>query len=76
MQKQLLEGRNRQPKPKTLEVACFVWEEERRHEYNRPSWRVLCDRWNKEHPKDQFEDYRHFRTYFTRSAEAVKAALL
>jgi hypothetical protein len=76
MQKQVLEGRNRQPKPETLEVACFVWEEERRHEYNRPSWPVLCDRWNKEHPKDQFEDYRHFRTYFTRGAEAVKAALL
>src|SRR5215211_7562755 len=66
MQKQLLEGRNTQPKPKTLEVACFVWEEERRREYNRPSWRVLCERWNKEHPKDRFEDYRHFRTYFTR----------
>ena len=76
MQKQVLEGRNRQPEPKTLEVACFVWEEERRHEYNRPSWRVLCDRWNKEHPKDRFEDYRHFRTYFTRGAEAVKQALL
>jgi hypothetical protein len=76
MQKQVLEGRNRQPKPKTLEIACFVWEEERRHEYNRPSWPVLCDRWNKEHPKDQFKDYRHFRTYFTRGAEAVKAALL
>jgi hypothetical protein len=73
MQKQVLEGRNRQPKPETLEVACFVWEEERRHEYNRPSWPVLCDRWNKEHPKDQFEDYRHFRTYFTRGAEAVKS---
>jgi hypothetical protein len=76
MQKQVLEGRNRQPKPKTLEVACFVWEAERRHEYNRPSWRVLCDRWNKEHPKDQFKDYHHFRTYFTRGAEAVKQALL
>jgi hypothetical protein len=76
MQKQVLEGRNRQPKPKTLEVACFVWEEERRHEYNRPSWPVLCERWNKEHPKDQFEDYRHFRTSFTRGAEAVKGALL
>jgi hypothetical protein len=76
MQKQVLEGRNRQPKPKTLGVACFVWEEERRHEYNRPSWPVLCDRWNKEHPKDQFKNYRHFRTCFTRGAEAVKAAFL
>jgi hypothetical protein len=76
MQKQVLEGRNRQRNPKTLEVACFVWEEERRHEYNTPSWRVLCKRWNKEHPNDQFKDYRHFRTYFTRGAEAVKAALL
>ena len=75
MQKQVLEGRNRQPSPKTLEVACFVWEEERRHEYKSPSWPVLCDRWNKEHPKDQFKDYRHFRTYFTRGAEAVRAAL-
>jgi hypothetical protein len=76
MQKQALEGRNRQPKPKTLEVACFVWEEERRHEYNKLSWPVLCKRWNKEHPKDQFENYRHFRTTFTRGAEAVKGALL
>jgi hypothetical protein len=76
MQKQVLEGRNRQPSSKTLEVACFVWEEERRHEYKSPSWPVLCDRWNKEHPKDQFKDYRHFRTSFTRGAEAVKAALL
>jgi hypothetical protein len=75
MQKQIVEGRNRQPEPKTLEVACFVWEEERRHEYNRPSWRVLCDRWNKEHPKDPFKDYRHFRTCFTRGAKAVKQAL-
>ena len=76
VQKQVLEGRNRQPKPKTLEVACFVWEEERWHEYKRPSWRVLCKRWNREHPNDPFKDYRHFRTCFMRGAEAVKAAVL
>jgi hypothetical protein len=71
MQKQVLEGRNSLPDAKTFEVARFVWEQERQHEYNRPSWPLLCERWNQEHPEDQFKDYRHLRTYFKRAEEAV-----
>jgi hypothetical protein len=33
---------------------------------------VLCERWNKEHPKDHLVDYRHFRMYFVRAEKAVR----
>jgi hypothetical protein len=72
MQAQVFKGRRRLPDSKTLEVARFVWEQDWQHGYNRPTWPALCKRWNEEHPKDQFEDYHHFRTYFKRAEEAVK----
>jgi hypothetical protein len=28
--------------------------------------------WNQERPEEQFEDYRHLRTYFKRAEEAVR----
>src|SRR5918997_2166383 len=46
MQRQILPGKNRGPDPKTLEVARFVWEQERLNGYRRPSWDVLLGRWN------------------------------
>jgi hypothetical protein len=72
MQGQVFKGRRRLPDSKTLEVARFVWEQDWQHGYNRPSWSALCERWNEERPKDQFGNYRHFRTYFKRAEEAVK----
>jgi hypothetical protein len=62
--------------PKTttpLEVASFVWEQERSNDNKRPPWDVLRQRWNKEHPGSYFETYNHFRTYFKRGEKAVKA---
>lgn len=82
MQEQVLEGRYRLPEAQTFKVARFVWEQERRNGYKRPSWPTLCERWNswnkergkdhKERGKDLFEDYRNFRMYFKRAEEAVK----
>ncbi len=73
MQAQVIEGnRNRLPDSKTLEVASFVWNQERLNGYKRPKWRVLCERWNKEHSDHQFASWRHFRTSFERADKAVK----
>jgi hypothetical protein len=61
--------------PKTtipLEVASFVWEQERLNGYKRPSWPALLERWKEEHPGARIETYNHFRTYFTRGEKAVK----
>jgi hypothetical protein len=76
MQRECRGGKNTLPSPKTLRVACFVWEQEKRNGYKRPTWPVLLERWNEVHRKDsneRFKDYRHFRTYFKRGERTVKA---
>jgi hypothetical protein len=71
MQKQLLPGRNELREPKVLEVARFVWEQERLNGYHTPSWPHLYETWNKEHPEAQFKSFNNFRTYCMRGVEAV-----
>jgi hypothetical protein len=71
VKRQIRKGRNRLPDPKTVEVARFVWEQERRNEYKRPSWRSLLEKWNKEHPIATFKSYNNFRTVCMRGVKAV-----
>ncbi len=59
-------------KPTTLEVARFVWEQERQEGYKRRRWDSLREQWNEEHPGYRFETYNEFRKYFARGAKAVK----
>lgn len=47
VQRQVVEGRNRLPDPKTLDVASFVRRQERLKGLQRPKWRDLLSRWNK-----------------------------
>lgn len=66
-------GRELPKKTKSLEVARFVWEQERKNGYcEPPPWRTWCELWNEEHTDHRFKDYRHFRTYFSRGDAAVK----
>jgi hypothetical protein len=56
-----------------LEVARFVWEQERLDGYREPPpWKAWFERWNEEHPGHRFKSYNNFRTYFFRGDTAVK----
>ena len=70
----LTKGRELPKTTRPLEVAGFVWRQERLNGYREPRpWRAWCEQWNAESPEDdRFEDYRHFRTYFLRGDAAVK----
>jgi hypothetical protein len=63
-------GERRKGKPRTIETACFAWEQYRL-EGKRLSWRVLCQRWNDKHPDQRFEEWRHFREYAKRGVTAT-----
>jgi len=65
-QRASIDKRNKWPKPKTREVVRFVLRRRRPNGYKKPSWPVLHDEWNREHPDDRFEDYRHLRGSFER----------
>lgn len=71
IQKRFFAGRIRLPDPKTLEVARFVWEQERQNGYNRLPWPELFERWNKEYPGFTFKSYNNFRTVCMRGMKAV-----
>jgi hypothetical protein len=71
MRQRMLGDRIRLPDPTTLEAARFVWEQERRNGYERPSWPVLLERWNSEHPEAAFKSYNNFRTVCMRGVKAV-----
>ena len=62
--------------PKTttpLEVARFVWKQERLHGYREPTpWFTFFQQWKNENPKTDIKDYRNFRTIFFRGNAAVK----
>jgi hypothetical protein len=63
------------PKPqktstRAFEVAAFVWQNELVHG-TRPSWPVLCERWNNWPLTVPFNSWRSFRTSFIRGAEAT-----
>jgi hypothetical protein len=71
MQQQILEGRNRLPDPKTLEVARFVWEQQRRNGYERPHWTEFFEQWREQYPGAPIKSYNNFRTICMRGVEAV-----
>ncbi|MGI9048795.1 MAG: hypothetical protein ACR2GU_05405, partial [Rubrobacteraceae bacterium] len=72
MRGQIPEGRELPKKTKTLEVARFVWEQERINGYCEPApWSLWCKRWNKENPENPINDRGNFRTLFRRGAAAV-----
>jgi len=62
--------------PKTttpLEVARFVWEQERLHGYKEPTpWSALFRRWKDKNPETEIKTYNNFRTLFFRGNRAVK----
>ena len=58
--------------PRALEVYRFVREQERLRE-DRPTWPVLLELWNSQHPDKRFETYNNLRQYFMRGAKAVEA---
>jgi hypothetical protein len=55
---------------RALNVARFVWEQEL-HYGKRPSWPVLCERWNNYPLTRPFGSWRDFRTNFFRGAKAT-----
>ncbi len=56
----------------TLEVARFVWNEERKNGGKRPSWALLLERWKRDHPDEtRFRSYSNFRQYFIRGRNAA-----
>jgi hypothetical protein len=58
---------------RTLEVARFVWEQERLDGYREPPpWKAWCERWNEENLGHSFKSPSNFRTTFLRGAAAVK----
>jgi hypothetical protein len=57
-------------KPRTYNVAQFVWEEELRCG-KRPSWPVLFARWHEHNPDERFKNWRAFRTCFKRGEKAT-----
>jgi hypothetical protein len=66
----LAERRPPKTSERVFQVARFVWEEERMHGA-RPSWPVLCERWNRLPLTEPFERWRDFRTSFKRGAKAT-----
>ena len=73
MRKQIPKGKKLPKNTTTLEVARFVWEQQRRRGYRkRPPWESLREQWNEEHPGHRFETYNDFYKYFSRGAKVVK----
>jgi len=72
MRRKLPRGRKLPDKPLTLEVARFVWEQERQGGYKKRSWNSLREQWNEEHPGHRFKTYNQFQKYFKRGADVVK----
>ena len=66
-------GRELPNKTTSLELARFVWEQERLHGCKEPTpWSAFFERWNEQHPGHRFKSYSNFRTYFFRGDAAVK----
>ncbi len=73
LRKQRPRGRKLPKTARPLEVARFVWEQERRDGYREPApWKSWYGRWNEEHPGHRFDNYNNFREYFVRGDAAVK----
>jgi hypothetical protein len=71
----LAEHRPPKTAARTFQVAQFVWEEERANG-KRPSWPVLCKRWNEWPLTEPFKDAESFRRAFERGAAATPPAYL
>lgn len=73
LKRQRPEGRELPKTVRPLEVARFVWRQEREDGYRKPApWKVWFERWNEEHPGHRFKTYRNFREYFFRGDAAVR----
>jgi hypothetical protein len=72
LRRQMPKGRKLPKEARTLEVARFVWRQERLDGFReRPSWKAWTERWNKEHPGHRFETPNAFRMAFVRGYVAV-----
>jgi hypothetical protein len=73
VQRRLLrEDDHTKTRQRTFKVAQFVWEEELRSGDNRPSWRILWERWRKRNPEAEvFKDWRAFRACCEKGKEAT-----
>jgi hypothetical protein len=62
-----------QPKTqaRTFQVAAFVWDQEQAHG-KRPTWPVLCERWNNWPLTEPFEGWRAFRMCYVRGEKATR----
>jgi hypothetical protein len=70
---QILKGRELPKTTTPLEVARFVWEQERLYGYREPTpWSNYFQRWKDENPMTDIKNYRNFRTIFFRGDTAVK----
>lgn len=73
LRKQAPEGQKLPKTTRPLEVARFVWEQERLHGYREPPpWTAWFERWNELHRGNSFKSASNFLTYFERGADAVK----
>ena len=65
------EGRRLPHTTTPLDVARFVWEQERLHGYKEPHWSALFKRWKHDNPETKIKTHNNFRTLFVRGAAAV-----
>jgi hypothetical protein len=64
-QRDVLRGHNKPVRPRTLDVVNFVLT-------HRPAtWAALLERWNTEHPGDEFPDYRALSWTFKRAEKSL-----
>ena len=66
----LADPKQQKTSTRAFEVAAFVWQNEL-VDGTRPSWPVLCERWNNRPLTVPFENWRSFRRSFIRGAEAT-----
>jgi len=72
LQQILTDEKARKADPRTLEVARFVWEQQRNAGEKKLSYSDLMERWNESRPDDQkFSRPRSFRTAFIRGKQAT-----
>jgi hypothetical protein len=73
LQQTLTEEKARKADPRTLEVARFVWEQQRRAGDQKLSYPDLMKRWNESRRDDdqKFNHWRSFRNAFSRGEEAT-----
>ena len=66
-QRRVLPGHNRPVSRRSIDVVNFVVQ------HRRATWPVRLERWNSDHPRRRFKDYRTLRTAFERAKRELLA---